>query len=87
MAERNQGEGNVEADRRYRERTREFVSSERGKEKIRETAAEQLSAEEQEEIERAEREGKLHAKEEDPNVDRDYHKPSNDQDDSRDKLL
>lgn len=81
----NQGEGDIEADRRYRESTQDFVASGRGQQKISQGLS--LSEEEEKELERAEREGRSRAKEEDPNVDRDYEKPRDDQDKARNKLL
>lgn len=81
----NQGEGDREADRRYRERTQEFVNSPRGRRKIEEGV--NVDASEQGDLERAEQEGRSRAKEEDPNVDRDYHHPTDDQDETRDKSL
>lgn len=83
--DRNQGEGNVEADRRYRKRTRKFVESARGQSEIDKPL--DLSTEEERDLERAEREGKIRAKEEDPNVERDYERPEVGQDKARDKLL
>src|SRR5688572_24132142 len=49
---RNEGEGNRTADRNYREATRKFVESERGKEEI--SKAGDVSAHEASEIEKAE---------------------------------
>ena len=62
--QQNQGEGNKEADRNYRERTERFVNSEQGKAKIREAG--NVSKDEEQDIERAEAEGRSHAKERDP---------------------
>lgn len=56
----NQGEGNKEADRRYRESTREFVES--GKVEDAAADAATMSAEELEEARRAEEKAKSHAK-------------------------
>lgn len=81
----NQGEGDRQADQRYRERTQEFVNSPRGRRKIEEGV--NPGPAEERELERAEREGRSRAKEEDPNVDRDYSRASDDQDEARDKLL
>ena len=67
------GEGNREADRRYRKRTREFVESEDVEEKARE--AEPASREEAERLKKAEETGEDQAKEKDPAVKRDYSKP------------
>ncbi len=66
-----QGEGNREADRHYRERTREFVESGRVDE-----AAKNAREESSDEDARAEEQGRRRAKEEDPEVHRDYDKPS-----------
>ncbi len=81
----NQGEGDIEADRRYRARTQEFVESGRGQAQIKQGVS--VSDEEAKDLERAEREGRSRAKEEDPNVDRDYERPRDDQDKARNKLL
>ena len=62
--EGNQGEGNKEADRHYREKTKEFVDSGRVDEAAR--RAKPQSEQEAEELRRAEAEGRSHAKEEDP---------------------
>ncbi len=56
----NQGEGNKEADKRYRESTREFVESGKVDEAAADAAT--MSAEELEESRRAEEEAKSHAK-------------------------
>jgi hypothetical protein len=64
----NQGEGNREADRNYREATRDFVES--GKVDDAARKANPQSAEEADEMRRAEREGRSHAKEEDPALKR-----------------
>lgn len=56
----NQGEGNKEADRRYRESTREFVESGKVDEAAADAAT--MSAEELAEARRAEAEAKAHAK-------------------------
>jgi hypothetical protein len=61
--QRNEGEGNKTADRNYREATRNFVESDRGKEQIKNAG--KVGADEAREIERAEAEGKSHAKERD----------------------
>ena len=61
---RNEGEGNKTADRNYREATKKFVESERGREEI--EKAGEVDASEEREIERAEEEAKRHAKEHDP---------------------
>ena len=61
---RNEGEGNKSADRNYREATKKFVESARGREEI--EKAGDVDADEQRDIERAEQEAKRHAKEHDP---------------------
>lgn len=61
--QRNEGEGNKTADRNYREATRNFVESERGKEQIKKAG--DVTSDEARDIERAEAEGKSHAKERD----------------------
>jgi hypothetical protein len=61
---RNEGEGNKTADRNYREATKKFVESERGREEI--EKAGDVSASEEQEIRRAEEQAKRRAKEHDP---------------------
>ena len=61
---RNEGEGNKTADRNYREATREFVESERGRKEIEQAG--NVSSSEEQEIRRAEEEAKRRAKEHDP---------------------
>ena len=56
----NEGEGNKTADRNYREATRKFVESERGKAQIRKAG--DVKPGDAREIEQAEEEGKRHAK-------------------------
>lgn len=65
------GEGNREADREYRERTRDFVESGKVDE-----AAERAREQDPQEGERAEEEGLERAKEVDPEVHREYDKPT-----------
>jgi hypothetical protein len=60
----NEGEGNTTADRNYREATKKFVNSERGKEEIRKAG--EVSPQQEEDIEAAEEEAKSHAKGHDP---------------------
>lgn len=62
----NQGEGNREADRQFREAQTKFVQSEQGKQKIAEAG--QVSEEEARELREAEEKAKKHAKGEDPQV-------------------
>ncbi len=69
--EQNQGEGNKEADRNYRERTERFVNSDQGKAKIREAG--NVSKDEEQDLEQAEEEGRSHAKERDPQETFDPH--------------
>ena len=57
----NEGEGNKSADRNYREATKKFVESARGREEI--EKAGDVDADEERDIERAEEEAKRHAKE------------------------
>ncbi len=59
--ERNEGEGNKTADRRFRESSRKFVDSARGRERI--EHAGDLTEEEAAGGERAERAGKARARE------------------------
>ncbi len=67
----NQGEGNREAAREYNEETREFVESGKVDE-----AAEKASEQDPGEAEAAERAGEERAREKDPEVVRDYRKPT-----------
>ena len=60
------GEGNHEADRRYREQTEEFIASGRVDEAARE--AKRAVEEDAEELEAAEQEGRSRVAEEDPAV-------------------
>ena len=71
---RNEGEGNRTADRNYREATREFVESERGKEEIKKAG--EVSPGKEKEIRAAEEEAKARAKEHDPTEVRNKTKPS-----------
>ena len=69
MAERqrgNQGEGNREADRKFREAQTKFVQSKEGQQKIAEAG--KVSEAEAEELREAEEKAKKHAKGEDPQV-------------------
>jgi hypothetical protein len=61
-----QGEGDKESDRKYRERTTEFVRSERGREEI--ERAGNLSEEEAKRLRQYEDKGKSRAKDEDPQI-------------------
>jgi hypothetical protein len=67
---KNQGEGDREAARRFNRKSEEFAHSRKGKNAIEEGA--ELSEEEAREARRKEREGLQRAKEEDPQVVRDY---------------
>jgi len=60
----NEGEGNKSADRNYREATKKFVESARGREQI--EKAGDVDSNQERDIERAEEEAKRHAKEHDP---------------------
>jgi hypothetical protein len=71
---RNEGEGNRTADRNYREATRDFVESERGKEEIKKAG--DVSSREATEIEKAEAEAKSRAKELDPQEKRNPSRPA-----------
>src|SRR4051812_23089301 len=68
----NEGEGNKTADRNYREATKKFVESDRGREQI--ERAGDVDENEERDIERAEEEAKRHAKEHDPQEVRDSRK-------------
>ena len=61
---RNQGEGDKESDRKFREAQAKFVNSEEGKRKIGEAG--KVSEEEARKLREAEEEAKRHAKGEDP---------------------
>lgn len=61
-----QGEGDKESDRKYRERTTEFVKSQRGQEEI--EHAGKLSEEEARRLSKYEEKGKARAKGEDPQI-------------------
>jgi hypothetical protein len=61
---RNEGEGNKTADRNYREATQKFVESDRGRREI--DQAGDVSAQEEQDIRRAEERAKQRAKEHDP---------------------
>ena len=61
-----QGEGDKESDRKYRERTRQFVESERGQAAIEQAGA--VSEEEARKLRKAEEQGKARAKDEDPQI-------------------
>lgn len=63
-----QGEGNYDAARRYDKAQREFVESGQVDDAARKSAPQ--NADEAQQLRRAEREGKSHAKEEDPAVSR-----------------
>jgi len=67
---RQPGEGNREADREYREKAREFVKSGKVEE-----AAEKAGDQDPDEADRAEQEGRRHARELDPQVHREHEKP------------
>jgi hypothetical protein len=61
-----QGEGDKEADRKYRERTTEFLKSEKGQEALRKAG--KVGPEEEAKLRQAEEQGKSRAKDEDPQV-------------------
>ena len=63
---KNQGEGDKESDRKYRQRTTEFVKSKRGQEEI--AKAGKLSPEEARRVRQAEEQAKSRSKGEDPQV-------------------
>jgi hypothetical protein len=70
----NEGEGNRSADRRYREATKQFVDSERGREAVRNAG--NVTPDEEHEIEQAEQQAKQRAKEHDPAELRNPAKPA-----------
>ena len=61
---RNQGEGDKESDRKFREAQAKFVHSSEGKRKIEQAG--KVSKEEARELREAEKKAKAHAKDEDP---------------------
>jgi hypothetical protein len=61
-----QGEGDKESDRKYRERTTEFLKSEKGQEALRKAG--KVSPEEERKLKQAEEKGKSRAKDEDPQI-------------------
>lgn len=61
-----QGEGDKESDRKYRERTTEFVKSKKGQDEI--ERAGHLSEEEARRLRDYEEKGKSRAKDEDPQI-------------------
>jgi hypothetical protein len=63
---RNQGEGDKESDRKYRERTEAFVNSERGQKAI--ERAGKVSEEEARKLRKAEKKGKSRSRGEDPQI-------------------
>ena len=67
--QRNEGEGNRTAARRFNKAQQEFVKKGKVEEKARE-AEHALEGDAREELERAEEEGKRHIAEEDPEVER-----------------
>jgi hypothetical protein len=69
------GEGDREADRHYRERTEKFVKSGKVEE-----AAQKAKDQDPEEAREAEEAGRKRAKELDPEVHRNYQKPSKPED-------
>lgn len=70
----NQGEGDRESDRAFREHEQQFVNSPRGKEAAKHAG--DVSEQERQEIERAEREAGSHAHEHDPEEKVDFGKKS-----------
>jgi hypothetical protein len=69
----NQGEGDKEADRRYRERTEKFLKSPHGQEEIKHAG--DVSDKERAELEKAEEQGRKRAKERDPQETLDPRQP------------
>jgi len=70
---KNQGEGDKESDRHYREKTENFVKSARGQEKIKHAG--DVSESERAELEKAEEQGRKRAKEFDPEEAQDPRRP------------
>jgi hypothetical protein len=66
--DKNQGEGNREAAREYNQQQQEFVRDEERVRRQADEAEKALEGGERESLERAEREGKRHAKDEDPEI-------------------
>lgn len=69
-SDRNQGEGNITAARNYNEDQREFVAEGRVEDAARQAAP--RNTDEERSMADAEREGRSHAREEDPSIPRDY---------------
>ena len=67
----NQGEGNREAAHEFNEQQHQFVEEGRVEESAK-RAKKAVESEEKRDLEKAEEEGKSHAREFDPNVKRDY---------------
>ena len=73
--QKNEGEGNKTAARQYNKATQNFVNS--GKvEKAAKEAQQAMQSDEREDLERARHEAASHAKEHDPEEERDYRKKS-----------
>ena len=72
--DRNQGEGNVDAARRYNDASEDFASS--GEVEKHEKERRSAGKETREQLKRAEEKGKERIAETDPNVSRDFHKPT-----------
>jgi hypothetical protein len=61
-----QGEGDKESDRKYRERTEQFLKSKKGQDAIQHAG--DVSEEEARKLRKAEQKGKSRAKDEDPQI-------------------
>jgi hypothetical protein len=81
QGQRNQGEGNKEAARRFNKETRQFLETEEAKKRLTEGA--ELDEEEEAEGLEAEKRGRQRAKEADPEVVRDYDQPTRPSNDDR----
>ncbi|QKT03981.1 hypothetical protein HUS23_09210 [Ectothiorhodospiraceae bacterium 2226] len=69
-----QGEGDRESARKYNEDTERFAKSGKVDEAAKEAAS--VSEEQKQDIRKAEEEAKQHSKEDDPQLKRDYDKPT-----------
>lgn len=71
---KNQGEGDRESARRYNEKTRKFVKSDKGKDSVRKS--DHSGRHSPDELKKAEDDAMARVKENDPEALRDYSKPA-----------
>ena len=74
-SEENRGEGDRKATRRFNEKERAFVESDRGREAIR-SGKRRKTSDEERDLEDAEEAARRRARENDPEESRNYRKPS-----------